>query len=153
MCRTTKVTMSSPKSHEHPCHASRSTIPMSLILLRHRHPSTKSTNPRRSPNGCRHSATPLAENAFHTDRKRCRLHDGVNCEFSELLLQPVSWSPTPKEACHRSNLLALSCVEDPSRTRQEFESYLDGSDYTNINIPPTVMFQAKISQIIPYGLP
>ena len=131
----------------------KNTIPMSLLLPRHRHLSTKSTNPRRSPNGCRHSATPLAENAFHTDRKRCRLHDGVNCEFSELLLQPVSWSPDTQGGMPQVNLLALSCVEDPSRTRQEFESDLDGSDYTNINIPTTVMFQAKISQIIPYGLP
>ena len=78
-----------------------------------------------------------------------------NASSQRFSFSPFLGAPTPQEACRRSSLLTHSCAEHPhpSRSRQEFERYADDPDYTIINIPPTVMFKAKVFQNITHGLP
>eukprot|EP00245_Coleochaete_scutata_P005298 TRINITY_DN1874_c0_g1_i2.p1 TRINITY_DN1874_c0_g1~~TRINITY_DN1874_c0_g1_i2.p1 ORF type:complete len:196 (-),score=32.92 TRINITY_DN1874_c0_g1_i2:594-1148(-) len=53
---------------------------------------------------------------------------GGTYEFSELLFQPVPWSPVTKHGMP-----------------QEYEKYLhDKDNYVIVNVPPNYMFQAKI---------
>lgn len=74
--------------------------------------------------------------------KECKLEEGTKWEFTELLFQPVPWSPFTKKG--------MPQVRHPSaepfciRFLQEFEIYLEDPNYTVINVPPTVMFKAKV---------
>lgn len=54
---------------------------------------------------------------------------GEKIEFTELLFQPIPYSPNT-----------------PKGMPIEFEQYYDSEDYIVINVPPPVMFKAKIFQ-------
>ena len=60
--------------------------------------------------------------------KDCNLEEGALLSFTDILFQPVPWSPTTRKGM-------------PA----EMEQYLDQPQaYTIINIPPNFMFTAKI---------
>ena len=59
--------------------------------------------------------------------KECSLLDGVQLNFTEMLFQPVPWSPSTRKGM-------------PA----EIEVFHDDPDYAIINVPPNFMFTAKI---------
>jgi hypothetical protein len=59
--------------------------------------------------------------------QEAQLAEGVAVEFSGMLFQPVPWSPTSQKGMP-----------------QEFEQYQASDDYVLINVPPQVMFKAKV---------
>lgn len=56
--------------------------------------------------------------------EQCKLPEGTRVEFTEMLFQPVPWSPTTKRGM-------------PA----QFERYLDDPSYLVINVPPNFIFK------------
>ncbi|GAB4820722.1 hypothetical protein N2152v2_007768 [Parachlorella kessleri] len=59
--------------------------------------------------------------------QQCNLPEGTGVEFTEVLFQPVPYSPGTKKGM-------------PA----QFERYQEDPGYTIINVPPNFMFQAKV---------
>lgn len=59
----------------------------------------------------------------------CQQLQWERAEFTEMLFQPVPYTPTATRGMP-----------------VEYEPYLDSSDHTVVNVPPNFMFQAKIFQ-------